>query len=338
MKNMRKDHIAGHFFVASEKSEPIPRGSDNPYVPGNEDMTSASVLSLVDQSGIIQRSQDADDERVKGWSIRVFESSNPVVSVGEKKEYGDMPHYSEPAYGYHYVVVPQPENDNDLASIDVDRWSSILMAVQDRMRWLYTQKGVTYVAVYADHGNAAGSDNAVPHLNLVTLSAIPPVIAAEAQVTAKTANEKDECPICQILGAEIDGPRQLLRTDGFVAFCPWSPRHMYEFWIVPRKHTTLFTKNTQKDLNDLAWMIRATLGGLARMIDGISYSMVFHLSPETKKTRHIHWHVEVYPITEAWSGLERGYGIFVNSVSPEKAAAKLGAACRREVGSMEGII
>jgi hypothetical protein len=48
--------------------------------------------------------------------------------------------------------------------------------------------------------------------------------------------------------------------------------------------------------------------------------------------------LKFYPITKSWSGLERGYGIFLNDVSPEQAAEKLGAACRKELSNLVGII
>ena len=61
-------------------------------------------------------------------------------------------------------------------------------------------------------------------------------------------------------------------------------------------------------------------------------------SPEKKNSRQIHWHIEIYPITKSWSGLERGYGIFLNDISPEQAAEKLGAACRRNLANLVGIV
>ena len=79
------------------------------------------------------------------------------------------------------------------------------------------------------------------------------------------------------------------------------------------------------------------MGGLSKTIKNVSYNLVFHLSPEKKNSRQIHWHLEIYPITKPWSGLERGYGIFLNDVSPEQAAEKLGAACRKELANLVGI-
>ena len=84
-------------------------------------------------------------------------------------------------------------------------------------------------------------------------------------------------------------------------------------------------------------MLRSTLGGLSRCIKNVSYSLVFHLSPERKNSRQIHWHVEVYPIIERQAGLALGYGIFVNDTSPEEVAEKLGEACRMELADLVGV-
>ena len=48
--------------------------------------------------------------------------------------------------------------------------------------------------------------------------------------------------------------------------------------------------------------------------------------------------MEVYPQTIPWSGLELGFGIFINELTPEKAAEELGAACRKELSALVGIL
>lgn len=338
MGDMRKDYVSERFMIISKKDDKVIDPKKSPYAPGNESMTNPSVLSLVAKDGMLQRLQDNEDEYVKDWSIRVFESKNPVVSIDTENSYSDKPHYSEPAYGYHYVVVASPKQKDTFATIDPEQWSNVLVVVQDRLRWLYTQKGVTYVSIYGDQGEEAGNHNPHPHLNLITFSTIPPTIEAEAEASHNILNEKGVCVMCQTINAETGSPRQVLQTEGFIAFCPWSPSYPYEFWIVPKKHTTSFSKITQKEINDLSLILRATLGGLSKTIKNVSYNLVFHLSPEKKNSRQIHWHIEIYPITKPWSGLERGYGIFLNDVSPEQAAEKLGAACRKELANLVGII
>ena len=126
------------------------------------------------------------------------------------------------------------------------------MVIQDRLRWLYTQKGVTYVSIYANHGKEAGSDTPHPHLHVVTFSTIPPVIESEAEASHKILNEKGVCALCQTVNC-----RNWRSTTNFanrrlhVAFCPWAPSYPYEFWICPKKHTTSFSKISQKEINDL---------------------------------------------------------------------------------------
>ena len=337
MGNLRKDYVLERSAIISPNPVKKQNPKKCPYCPGNESMTNLSLLSLVAKDGMLQRLQDSDDSFVKGWSIRVFESSNPVVTTSTENTYSDRPLYSEPAYGYHYVIVASPKHSDSLATIDTEQWSNVIVVIQDRLRWLYTQKGVTYVSIVVNHGQDAGSIVDHPHIDLVSFSNIPPVIEEEATATHKIYNEKGVCPMCQIVDTETGGPRQVLQTEGFIAFCPWAPSHHFEFWICPKKHATSFSKISQKEINDLSLILRSTLGGLTKTVKNLSYNLVFHLSPEKKNSRQIHWHIEVYPLTNSWSGLERGYGVFVNTTSPEQSGQILGAASRKELANLVGI-
>ena len=245
---MRKDYVAERFMIVTKKEDPISDTKKSPYAPGNESMTNPSVLSLVAKEGMLQRLQDAEDEYVKGWSIRVFESKNPAVSINTENTYTDKPHYSEPAYGYHYIVVASPKTKDTFSTIDTEQWSNILVVIQDRLRWLYTQKGVTYVSIFANHGEAAGSTDHHPHLHMVTFSTIPPVIESEAEASHNILNEKGICPLCQTVSAEIGGPRQILQTEGFIAFCPWLLHIHMNFGYVQKNTQQVFRKLLKKKL------------------------------------------------------------------------------------------
>jgi UDPglucose--hexose-1-phosphate uridylyltransferase len=68
------------------------------------------------------------------------------------------------------------------------------------------------------------------------------------------------------------------------------------------------------------------------------FSMAFHISPEKKNSRQLHWHLEIYPLVTSWSGLERGFGIFVNTPTPEDSAKLLGEAARKELAKLIGVL
>ncbi len=338
MAELRKDYVLERFVIIPKNT--VEKNVSNgkcPYCPGNEKMTPPAILALVQKDGMLQRLSDSEENYVGNWCVRVFPSSEPAVNTSEERVYGDKPLYSEPAYGYHYVVVAAPEHKGKLSNISVEQWANVLIVIQDRVRWLYTQKGVTYVSVYMNYGKNAGSYLDHPHLDIVTFATIPPLIEQEAESTHNYINERGLCPICDVVKVESSGPRQVLATDSFLALCPWAPTYPYEFWLCPKRHITLFSKITQKEINDLALILRATLGGLSKAMKDTSFNIVFHLSPEKKNSRQLHWHIEVYPQLSTWSGLERGFGIYLNNVRPESSAEVLGAAARKELAGLVGI-
>jgi UDPglucose--hexose-1-phosphate uridylyltransferase len=341
--DLRKDYVLDKFVVLPEASQAAAgdnstEDSNCPYCPGNESMTEPAILALVVKDGMLQRLSDSEDSTIEEWSVRVIQSKKPVVATGSATSYSDKPLYSEPAYGYHQIVVASPDHKRSLSQISVEQWGNVLVVIQDRVRWLYTQKSVSYVSIYVNNGVSAGAQVIHPHLNIVTFSTIPPVIDMEAEGSHRFMNENGTCPACSIIGVESSGPRQVLATDSFLAFCPWAPTYPYEFWIYPKRHITSFSKITQKEINDLALMLRATLGGMSKGLKDPPFNLAFHLSPEKKNSRLIHWHIEVYPQMNTWSGLERGFGVFVNPVGPEKSAEILGSACRKELAGLVGIV
>ena len=341
MSILRKDYVLDKFVVLPvaevrhERDEVVK--NQCPYCPGNESMTQPALIALVAKDGMLQRLSDSDESCVDGWCVRVFQSSNPAVSTHSSSEFSDKPHYSEPAYGYHQVVVASPDHNQSLSQISIDQWANVLLVVQDRVRWLYSQKSVTYVSIFVNSGLGAGGSIFHPHLNMMTFSAIPPTIEMEAEAYHRYMNDHGTCSACQVLGIESSGPRQILATDSFLTFSPWAPTYPYEFWIYPKRHSTTFSKITQKEIGDLALMMRATLGGMSKALNNAAFNLVFHLSPEKKNSRQIHWHIEVYPQLGNWSGLERGFGVYVNTVTPERSAELLGSACRKELAGLVGI-
>jgi UDPglucose--hexose-1-phosphate uridylyltransferase len=338
--DIRKDYVLDRFVIVPQTIEETRtqiQVDRCPYCPGNEGMTEPASIALVAKDGMLQRLSDNEENIVTGWCVRVFESSNPVVKTSSTSYYSDKPLYSEPAYGYHQVVVASPEHDLALSEISVEQWENVLLVIQDRVRWLYTQKSVTYVSIYVNSGEVAGTPITHPHFNLVSFSTIPPTIELEAEASHRYMNENGTCPACNVLVIESGGPRQILATDSFITFSPWAPTYPYEFWIYPKRHTTAFSKITQKEISDLALMMRSTLGGMSKALKEVPFNLVFHLSPEKKNSRQIHWHIEVYPQLYTWSGLERGFGVYVNRIKPECSAELLGSACRRELAGLVGI-
>lgn len=309
-----------------------------PYCPCSPGNCDNLVLSFVIKDGMLQRLYDTTEDENENWSIRVFECKNPIVTTQSNHQYSDKPFYREPACGYDLIVIPTPKHDIALSELTIDEWTNLLLVLQDRVRWLYSQRGVTYVAIYASRGLNGGSKIKHPHFHITTFSAIPPVIEKEAKTFHQSMNESGSCPACNMIESEMNGPRQLFSTDSFISLVPWAPTYNYEFWICPRKHSTFFSKVSQKEVKDLALVICSSLRGMDSILGQTDFSIAFHISPEKKNSKQLHWHLEVYPLVASWSGLERGFGIFVNMPNPEYSAKLLGEASRKELARLIGVL
>ncbi len=344
MVEIRKDYFTQEIsIVAPERGVrpnqylPARREQKCPFCPGNEEMTPPADLVLVKRGDTLLKQTDSEGDIIKNWTVRVFPNKYPVVTPQPAPSYGEHPHYSEPAIGYHYVMVATPKHDLPFPKVDIEQWTNILASLQDKVRWLYAQKGVSYVTTFINSGKEAGATSPHAHLQIVTTPRVPPTVEIEAETVQNSLNELGICPMCQVVGAETGGPRQILATDFYVAFTPWVSKHAYEFWIYPRHHQTSILKMSQKEMMDLALMLRSTLGGMAKALDNSPFNLVFHSSSEKKTTKQIHWHIEVYPKTSNWAGLELGAGIYVNEISPESAAQVLGSMSRKELAQLVGI-
>lgn len=349
MPELRKDYFTRKLVLVSaergnrpiEFKIPENRGqlekSQCPFCPGNEDRTPAADLVLVANGNTLLKLADSDSERIHDWSVRYFPNSYPAVSSEATTNFGDYPLQSEPALGYHHVMVVSPSHEASFSTLPIDQWVDILATLQDRVRWLYSKKTVGYVSVFVNNGYEAGASISHPHLQTLTLSKLPPVIEEEAEAVHDSMAEFGVCPMCKVVNLESNGPRLILSTDNFVSFAPWASSHAYEFWIFPRRHETSFLKVSQKEIQDLATMLKSTLGGLDDVLGNPPYNIAFHISSEKKTTKQIHWHIEIYPQVVKWAGLELGSGVYVNPVPPETAAQLLGASARRHISLLIGV-
>jgi UDPglucose--hexose-1-phosphate uridylyltransferase len=324
-------------FASKEKNSKTLSPRDCPFCPGNELMTPPAELVLVSRENTLLKLADSESERVEGWNVRFFPNKFPAVSPDSEVKYSDPPLQGEPAFGFHHVMIVTPNHDATYFNLPVEQWIDILATIQDRVRWLYSKKTVSYVSVFVNSGAEAGASFSHAHLQTLTLTRLPPLIQEEAETLHQDMVELSQCSMCKVLQLELNGPRKVLSTENFVAFAPWASTHAYEFWIFPKRHETSFLKVSQKEINDLATILRATLGALGSALSSPDFNLAFHISSEKKTTKQIHWHLEVYPQIVKWAGLEKGSGVYINPVSPESAADVLGAAARKELAEIIGV-
>ena len=98
---------------------------------------------------------------------------------------------------------------------------------------------------------------------------------------------------------------------------------------MPLTHQSDFLTTTAEDHADLAYVVRRTMARLDAVLGGAQYNYFLHSLPHGSDSAEYqpsyHWHMEICPRTSIPSGFELGSGLFVNTISPEVAAALLRA-------------
>lgn len=329
MSEIRKDYFTKKLVIIPNVKDSGNNNSkfDNkkttcPLCPGNEHMLNPADLIIVQKDqALIKITDEEVTNRTKNWNVKIVSEKNPIVSNKPNKVFSNEPLYNEPGNGEHYRVIVTPEHNETLGNIDVGQLVNSLSIIQDKIRGLYSQKHISYVILSVNYGSRSGAFTSHLYFDIIAIPKIPPVIEEEAKTFQKEFSEMGVCPMCKIINLEQeDNKRKVLSTDNYIAFCPWASSYPYEFWIFPIKHETSFLKLTQKELQDLASIIRSTIGGLEKISKDCSYNLIFHMSSEKKSTKQIHWHIEVYPRMQHEDSLGNRTDIYVNNILPEEAA------------------
>jgi UDPglucose--hexose-1-phosphate uridylyltransferase len=72
----------------------------------------------------------------------------------------------------------------------------------------------------------------------------------------------------------------------------------------------------------VARSVHDVLGRLASLLGDPPYNLVIHTAPAGARPGY-HWYVRITPRLTVTAGFERGTGLFVNVVPPERAATAL---------------
>ena len=138
--------------------------------------------------------------------------------------------------------------------------------------------------------------------------------------------DRDTGEICRKINV---GQYVIERGEQFVAIKPFASRFEWESHILPLQHQADFLAVTSEQLEDFARVLKRTMQRLDQVIGGAQYNFFLHSLPHGPEHADCdpcyHWHLEICPRTSIPTGFELGSGLFVSTISPEQAAARLRA-------------
>jgi len=338
---VRKDYLLNRWVVIAKerKKRPIDFVKKDimkkegvcPLCPGNEHMTPPAVLVYLSSNGEIRKERDQNGLRHKDWLVRVVPNAYPAFTPPDEQTVM-IKESSAPAraVGHHEVIIESPFHDEHPGVARVSQLVHMINAYLDRLNDISGKSYVKHVSIFRNHGREAGASLSHAHTQLIATPFIPRILEEELEASKSFWAQNCECLLCDLLAKERDGPRFIWENSSFVVFAPWASVNPLEFWVLPKRHQSNMLSMSVSEVEDLAETMRVCLGGLRSLLNDSSYNFGFHTLLREDARDCYHWHLEVYPRLAIWAGFEKSTGMFINTISPEDAAAELKKAVKAE--------
>jgi UDPglucose--hexose-1-phosphate uridylyltransferase len=327
LPELRKDPVTGRWvIIATERSKrpneyqtlrADPRPGVCPFCFGNESLTPEEVLRFGRPNG---NSDDPD------WWVRVVPNRYPALSFeGEAIRRAEGLYDLINAVGAHEVIIESPDHQVPLAALPQDHIREILWAYRQRLEVHSRDPRIGYVLIFKNHGPAAGASLDHPHTQLIATPIVPVQVKEEMNGAAKYYEYKDRCVFCDIMSQEERKPNRVLEgTGAFLAFEPYASRFPFETWILPRRHQGHFETLSEDEVNELAGLLKRTLGRMWNALNDPPFNFMLHVAPpQEAESPSYHWHLEIIPKLTTVAGFEWGSGFYINPTSPSEACRDL---------------
>ncbi|MBK7929314.1 MAG: galactose-1-phosphate uridylyltransferase [Bryobacterales bacterium] len=324
MPELRKDPVTGRWvIIATERArrpmdfhrEPVKIQGARlcPFCPGHELKTPPELLSFRDTGGA----------NAPGWRVRVVPNKFPALRVeGQLDREGEGLYYKMNGIGAHEVIVESPVHESTLAELQEKNVEEVFWAFRERILDLRKDRRLRYILIFKNHGELAGASLEHTHSQLIALPVVPKRVQEELDGAKRHFDYRERCVFCDIVKHEArDMRRVVLETEHFLAITPYASRFAFETWIVPRRHESHFENAESSVMRNLAWVVRAAVRKMDRVLEWPAYNMVMHSSPvQEGPLEHYHWHIELIPKISKVAGFEWGTGFYINPTPPEEAA------------------
>ncbi len=314
---IREDYVLGFKVLIAEnrslrpehfKAEKVKKTKDY-FAPGFEKETPKEIGRIGSE---------------KKWLIRWFENKYPLFNpnVEEKKVKYNPLYQSQPAKGFHEIIVGTPNKNKELEDFSPKQVEDLLKVYSNEIERLHSDKKIKYVLVFKNRGPKAGASINHEHTQVIALPFVPPRVDEKMTASNRYFRTRKKCIYCELLNEEKKSERMIFENKSFIVIAPYASRFNFEAHIFSKAHKTSFKEFLPKDFEDLSEALLFVLKRLKKL--NLDYNIVLYYEPQTKaykeKNSGLHFHLEILPRRQVWAGFELGSGIIVNEISPETAA------------------
>ena len=331
MSQMRKDIFTGGWVIMAETNTVRPSDFQFkrfvretkfcPFCETNEVATPPEVFAIRNLGS---------SPNGPGWSVRVVSNSNPLLRIeGELGRRAEGFHDLMNGVGAHEIIVETPRHDRSLHELEVQELSDVIRAYVARIVDLEGDKRMRYVLIFKNHGEGAGAHTISHSISqLMAVSVTPRSLKTKLIVARDYFALKERCIYCDVLQQELKGRRLIAENDDFVAFAPFASRFPFEMEVLPKSHSSAFSRISSGQIENLARILRDVLQKLDRTLGGPPYNLSLQDRPFLRPRAgywntiedDFHWHLQILPQIVRVTGFEWASWFFYNPVPPEIAA------------------
>lgn len=329
MPEWRKDPILDRWVViATERSK---RPTDF-AVPGEEKKGGECPLCQYHEMEtppeiIAYRDRDSAKNR-PGWWLRVVPNKFPALRIEGQNELRNYGLYQVMnGVGAHEVVVETPDHGITIEDSSSYQVQEVVRAWRDRSLDLRRDTRFKYIQIFKNFGGTAGASLEHPHSQIIATPMVPAAVKEKMESLTRHAKSTGRCILCEMIQQELqDQNRVVMETCGFISIAPFASRFPFETWIIPREHQPDYGHIREDQVNDLAFILRATLKKISVALRRPPFNMVINTAPVNTggdDLQHFHWHMEILPRLTIAAGFELGTGFYINPTPPEMSASDL---------------
>ncbi len=274
------------------------------------------------------------------WKVRTFRNLfavlKPEGTFVPKAEGENF--WRSYAFGDHEIVVETDVHGKLLQDFSQEELSFVFKAYQNRFIALSKQKDAKCVFLFKNHGRLAGASIEHEHAQIIALPFVPPVVEKEIALAGNYLKNHGTCLYCDLLQREQENI--LFENEFFTALCPSFSRFPFEIWIVSKKHEISLAEFDDAEGAKFMALFQQCVQSLFNVVK--DYNVVFHGAPKAGASagtyadakagagssaegqgNGLHFHVEIYPRSNVWAGIELGTGLIVNTKSEKDALSAL---------------
>ena len=327
MAELRRDPITGRWVIIStekgdhgeefEVERHEVKAGFCPFCYGNEDKTPPEVDAF---------RPDSSPPNTPGWLTRTVPNKFPALQIhGGLGRVGMGIYDMMNGIGAHEVIIETPDHKRTIADLSTEETERVIRAYRARCIDLNRDKRFRYILIFKNYGFSAGASLEHPHSQLIALPIVPKRVQEELQGTEFYYQYKERCVYCDIISQELgERSRLVAENEEFLSFCPYASRFPFETWILGKCHSSAFSQITEKQIANLALILKETMSKIKTLLGDPSYNYIIHTAPAKDKEREdYHWHIEIMPKLIHTAGFEWGSGFYTNPTPPEEAARRL---------------